>query len=476
MQSHGKAEHRGVMARPTAQTTSFVAAPVVALLMGLVVGPSATARAAAEPPTTEPTLSASPRGSYVWVPESVSSAPKPAAGGSDAHVLYLNRCEGGIVIDAGWPDDNVANRSGILGAPVNFPEFGYGDAAWEEVMAETRAIFSPFNITVTDVDPAPAPHDEALVCGSGGLAGFQGAGGVAPFNCGVIGSPITFTFPDSLGGHPRTIAEVIAQEAAHAWGLEHEYKCEDPMTYLSGCGEKNFQQGDYPCGEYQAVSCECGGATQNSYAYIEDLFGPAVADEANPAASIVAPLDGEAFQYGVTFDIAVNVSDDIAVTHVALYLDGALATEAAAEPWGPWPVIDLPQGSHELYVEASDAAGNTSASAVVHIEITPDGAPPDHDDGGGHGDDDDDDHEPSDGDGGAGDDGAPGAGDGQGDDAGDDGVFDGDDAGSLPGAYGFGPDEVGCACTSSGRRGGTGWLWAPLLLMLGWRPRRRPTV
>lgn len=418
----------------------------------------APAAAASEPPAD--TLNEGPpRGSYVWVEPTLTDAPDPHAGGQP-HVLYLNRCTGGTTISGGWPDDNVINRSGILGGTVTFPPFSYGDAAWEEVMDHTRQIFEPFNVVITDVDPSPAAHDEAIVCGSGGLAGFSGAGGVAPFTCGVIEKSITFTFPDSLGGHPRTIAEVIAQEAAHAWGLEHEFKCEDPMSYLSGCGDKTYQDGDYPCGEFSARACECGGSSQNSYQYILELFGPAVPDAAQPSAAIVSPSDGAVFEAGVPFDVLVDVSDDIGVTHVALFLDGALATEAIAAPFGPWRVSNLPQGSHDLYIEASDDAGKTTVSAVVYVEITADGLPPaGGDDGGGPGGNND--------------------GGGDGSEGGGNDSFGSGDAGdpdALPPGFGFDNDaaEQGCSC-NSGPGPRFGWLWALLIVGLAGR-RRLPTL
>ncbi|MBA2538440.1 MAG: hypothetical protein H0V17_02290 [Deltaproteobacteria bacterium] len=45
------------------------------------------------------------------------------------------------------------------------------------------------------------------------------------------------------------------------------------MTFLSGCGEKSFTDAEVPCGESEARACNCGGNTQNSYAYLADLLG-----------------------------------------------------------------------------------------------------------------------------------------------------------------------------------------------------------
>jgi len=402
-----------------------------------------------------------PRGTYVRMPPVLASETPTARQAGDRHILFLNRCTGGISIDAGWPDDNTVNRSGILGGTTQFPEYPYGDASWDQVVVEAKEIFSPFNVEVTDVDPSPTPHDEAIVCGSGDLAGFSGAGGVSPFTCDVIPAPITFTFPESLGDDPRTIAEAIAQEAAHAWGLEHEYKCEDPMSYLYGCGEKSFQDGDFECGEYSARACECGGATQNAYQYIIDLFGSAVPDTQSPTVSITSPADGDVFAVGDDFDIAVQVADDSGIASVELYLDGSLSSADMSDPYGPWPVIDAVAGSFEIYVLVTDLAGKESMSETVHFEVTEDGPGPD-------------DSADDDGDGGDASDGGGGADDGDGgDDGGDDGEGGGGtDASALPPGFGLDAQAQGCGCTADPSPSFAG---LGVLALFGIGARRRKT-
>src|SRR5690606_29976970 len=90
---------------------------------------------------------------------------------------------------------------------------------------------------------------------------------------------------------PRTLCEVTAHEVGHAAGLEHEYLCEDPMTYLRGCGEKSFQDVSSRCGTTEPRDCVCG-PTQNTVAHLFDTFGPRPgADLEAPAVEILSPTE-----------------------------------------------------------------------------------------------------------------------------------------------------------------------------------------
>lgn len=407
----------------------------------------------------EPSVDDRPHGTYVRVdaPDEVTGR-TPAQHGGDAHVLFLNRCADGLTINPGG-GGSIANESEIVGGTINFPPFPYGDDAWNQVMDVTRDLYAPFNITVTDVDPGNTPHDEAVVCGDGAMAGFAGAGGVAPFSCGVIPNAITFTFADTLGNDPQLIAEVVGQESAHAWGLDHEYLCEDPMTYLSGCGNKTFQDIDAQCGEFSPRQCSCGGNTQNSYQWIVDTWGAAVPDNAPPTAAITYPSDGDVFTPGSEFEITVEVSDDVQVVEVTLFVDGAAQGSDPSTPFGPWPVSNIPEGAYAFYIEASDAAGNVTQSATVNVDVTPDGEPPPSGDSG---------------DSGAGDSGGADSADSGGlGGTSDEGGGDGGGAGALPPGYGTGlePFDGGtaCECTAgSSPRGGLG-MGVLLLGLLGLR-------
>ncbi len=335
----------------------------------IALGLSLTAGTARGETPTGPDTEAgeTPRGTYVRVHDvPLLDKPDPQAGGIPPHILFLQRCAGGLDLNPG-PGGSIADESTIITGPVSLPPFPFGDEAWQEVVDSTTFIFSPFNIEVTDVDPGDVPHDEAVVCGAASDAGFgEGTGGVAPFTCGVIENPITFTFPEALGNSPQLIAEVIGQEAAHAWGLDHELLCEDPMTYLSGCGAKTFQDIDAECGEFEARPCDCSEGTQNSFQHILDTFGPAIPDLEGPIVTVTAPLTGTMFEEGMGFNVIAGITDESDMDRAELFANGQLLTTDTMEPWG-WAVADLPPGVITLEIVAYDEHGNEGLSTPISV-------------------------------------------------------------------------------------------------------------
>lgn len=360
------------------------------LTLGLALGLSSIAGTArAEAPKPDGLTSERPRGTYVRVDDARLVDPVgPQQGGSlpPPHLLFIQRCSGGLEVSPG-PDDSIGNTSSIVTGPVTLPEYPYGNDSWQQVMVETRSIFAPFNIEITDEDPGEVPHDEAVVCGDPADIGLgPGVGGVAPFSCGIIANPITYTFPAALGNSPRLIAEVIAQEAAHAWGLDHELLCEDPMTYLSGCGNKTFQDIDAECGEFEPRPCSCPIETQNSYQHILAAFGPAIPDVDGPVVLVTAPLTGTMYDEGDGFNVIVTITDDSQVVEADLYVNGQLTDTDTLEPWG-WQLDNMQSGIYAIEVVATDEYENEGLSTPISILVSggasQDSEGPDPDDSGG---------------------------------------------------------------------------------------------
>jgi MYXO-CTERM domain-containing protein len=226
-----------------------------------------------------------------------------------------------------------------------------------------KDLYSPFDVIVTDIDPGPdTPHFEAMVSGGPADIGMQqGVGGVSPFSCGVIENAITYTFPEAVGNQPQIICEIVGQESAHAFGLDHEYLCEDPMTYLNGCGNKSFRDIDADCGEFSPRNCQCGGATQNSVQRIKAIFGDAI-PPTPPEVSIESPSNSSVVRPG--FTIVVEATDDVEVKRVEVLIDGDSIGARTEPPYEFSAPGDLFTANVEIEARAFDDRGTMGTDTV----------------------------------------------------------------------------------------------------------------
>ena len=291
------------------------------------------------------------------------------AGAADARaqlVVYLNR--GGGTFSPGEPNDSRTNVSSVPDAPVSIPVWEVDDVAWGEVLTCVQDLFAPFGATVTDTDPVDQDHVEAVLGGLPGQLGLDpNAAGVSPFrtDCSVIDNSIVFIFPEVLAGN-RQVCEAVAQEVAHSIGLDHQYLCEDPMTYLTGCGDKEFRFRDSVCGELEPRDCKCT-RTQNSARLLLDRLG----SSDRPTLWINDPTGEEP----VASDALVRVAVTNQPTWIELYVDGDIIDNApeVTEP-DPYSLVELTTfgvmspGNHELTVR-SYWSDDTSSTESVEITV-----------------------------------------------------------------------------------------------------------
>ena len=158
-----------------------------------------------------------------------------------AGTIYLERCRSGCTVTQGT-NDARANSSTIPQTPGThtISEYRNGagqtgalaDAEWSALVQCMREVYSPFNVTVTDVRPTGVSYHMAIIAG---LPAEISLGpdilGVAPLanDCSPQDNVISFSFANA---HPQTetvsrvqnLCWTAAQESAHAFGLDHEYE------------------------------------------------------------------------------------------------------------------------------------------------------------------------------------------------------------------------------------------------------------
>ncbi|MCP4448352.1 MAG: hypothetical protein GY811_23880 [Myxococcales bacterium] len=324
------------------------------LLPLLVLAPylaqSGEAKAEARPVTT-----------FEWVDSSMADIAEP--NGHTSKIIFLNRCEGGCTISRGF-NDSRTNRSTIVPpGTYTISEWNKGDSQWEDLVSCVKALYDPYDIVITDVDPGSSvEHFEAIVAGRANEAAMdQGVGGVAPFSCGVINNAITLNFANEnfYSQGIKDICETVGQETAHAFGLEHEYLCTDPMTYLSGCGYKWFQNENASCGEYSPASCQCRN-NQNSHRLLEDHFG--VGPNPGPNLTFVRPEANS----NVSPNFVIEVSGDdyyYGLNNVEILVNGQSTGTMSSAPY----IFNAPEGTNgftTIEVRGTDARGITSEKEI----------------------------------------------------------------------------------------------------------------
>ncbi|MGE0399532.1 MAG: hypothetical protein AB7T06_22650, partial [Kofleriaceae bacterium] len=212
-------------------------------------------------------------------------APAAAQVGNVSKIIYLERCSGGCTVTKGTddarayttsiPDDpgqytlaEWKNSQGLVGQAA--------DEEWAMLVQCVKEVYSPFDVEITDVKPTSPTYHMNIVAGLPGDLGLSnGVGGISPgVGCTPVDNRITYTFANSYRStnvvyRTNTLCQVVAQETAHTYGLDHSFSfgsgnltrsaCNDPMTYRTDCGGQRFFRNEpATCGEYSPMPCACG--------------------------------------------------------------------------------------------------------------------------------------------------------------------------------------------------------------------------
>jgi len=362
-----------------------------------------------------------------------------------AKVLFVNF--DGVDMNACGNNNPHQNCSTIFGGTV-LP-FSGDTATRAAIIQSVRSRVEDFGISVTNTRPESGDYDmEVVGAWQGQNVGFAG---IAPAgDCwDNTGGEVSFTL--DVAGNADGSAEIILQELAHTWGLDHVDVQQDLLYPTTQGNNKTFRD---ECNQIVADTdlnptqgfCShheqaCGNySQQNSYQEMMMIFGPSTPDAVAPTVQILEPAHGDIIEGG-DFTLRVAVADDQVptvfdtwITFDSPALDEPIESTAAYA--GPaeleFPVTGLPNGDFEITVVAEDEGDNpTEASITIRIEGS---EVPGGDDGG----EDDDD-------------GAADGGSGEAGGDGDDGDGDGGDDGEGGGEGGAGTGDDGAAADDGGQ-------------------------
>jgi hypothetical protein len=394
--------------------------------------------------------------------------------------LYMNFVGGDMLVGK----DNSAINKSTLSKGGAYPMFTGGEQTAVAAAQEMANDVAAFGIQVVyDQRPGPiAPYTMAMIGGNWTDTTLEdGASGVAPgADCGALGQRhVVYVFAAGNWG-PAAIANVTAQEAGHAWGLDHTVNCNSVMSYCGG-GNKNFSgncdplcegacQGPAGCRLFHEQFCGVGNDRQDEVAELMFLFGGPEPDLQAPVVEIVSPAEDITVEPGTDIAFRAAVDDDyggfgwkfvIAHDGEVVYDEIDFERDIDENYLAGLNLDALEPGVYDLGIVAEDQHGNVGTDMVrVTVQAGAGG-----DDGGGDDGGADDGAAGDDGaaDGGAGGDGS--GGDGGTDPTGHDPELDGDEFG------GNGVDDGGCSCRS-GRTAPVTAGWSLMLWGLVLAPRR----
>jgi len=367
--------------------------------------------------------SANPRGAVKFepldgAPNALTTRGKTPVDSSISPIIYLNRCVGGCTIIGGSTNDASSNMSSLpcamggtcmnggctcaspAGGTYMVGEFqsssmmtgAAADAEWNAIVKCVKEVYSPYAMTVTDVQPpAGASYTEGIIAGVPEDIGWKRSetGGIAVVStqgaCVAKNNIISFSFANIYSGPTRVldICWTASQETAHSFGLDHEYEfadgssaCRSPMTYRFDCGgEKFFRNLPAKCGEAAVRTC-CSGGLQDSHQKLLSIFGPGTPITTPPHVEIGTPANGATIPSGTT--VTASSGSQRGVDKLELWLNNHKWVEVKGAAFGangqPDPSAytltipaKVPDGVIDIQVKAFDDILVEGDSATITV-------------------------------------------------------------------------------------------------------------
>src|SRR5579885_544127 len=150
-------------------------------------------------------------------------------------------------------------------------------------------------------------------------------------------------------------------------------------TYSNLDANTGFRQVSFDVTAYkgQTVQLSLTGAedsTQQTSFVVDDFLLNATtsgsSDTTPPTTSVGAPANGATVSGTVT--VTATASDNVGVTKMEVYIDGALKTSntSSTSISYSWATTGVSNGSHTIQSKAYDAAGNVGSSATVTVTVS----------------------------------------------------------------------------------------------------------
>jgi subtilisin family serine protease len=264
-------------------------------------------------------------GGYVVGTGTSASAPIVAA--VAAMVLSVNPGLTGIQVQ-----DILKHSADDLGAPGWDPGYGWGRVNAYKAVLAARGGTPPPADTTPPTASITSPTSTSTVSGTVSVAV------AASDNTGV--TKVELYLNGALAGTSTTVP------ATFSWST---------TTFPNGT-----------C-TLQARAYDAVGNSGSSAALSVTVQNP-VADTTAPSVQLSSPAAGSIVAGAA--NVAVSATDNVGVTKVEWYLNGAIAgTSATSSATFSWNTATCPNGSCTLQAKAYDAAGNIGASTMLNVTV-----------------------------------------------------------------------------------------------------------
>ena len=232
------------------------------------------------------------------------------------------------------------------------------------------------NVTFTPTTTGTRTGTLTIVDGAGTQAASLTGAGVTQVSL----TPATVSFGNvGVGSHSSAQAVTLANnQASQLTGV----------ISITGTNAADFTQTNN-CGNGTAVAVAANSSCTINVTFTPSLYAAesatlTVTDSAGtqtssltgtgkdvtaPTTQITTPAN--AWTYPGTVKVTATAADNVAVSSIQIYIDGALKASGGSSPLNySWDTTTVANGSHSIYSKASDPTGNVGKSTTISVTTT----------------------------------------------------------------------------------------------------------